>query len=40
MSIDRDGTGATYGFADMAKLTGLTGLDETTLYSSGAILAA
>ena len=40
MSIDRDGSGATYGFVDVATLTGLTGLDETTLYANGNILVS
>jgi Ca2+-binding RTX toxin-like protein len=40
VSVDRDGTGTTYGFVDVATLTGVTGLDETTLYNNGNLLAA
>jgi Ca2+-binding RTX toxin-like protein len=40
MSVDRDGTGTTYGFDNVATLTGLNGLDETTLYNNGNLLAA
>ena len=40
MSIDRDGTGTTYGFANVATISGVTNLDETTLYNNGNLLAA
>jgi hypothetical protein len=40
MSIDCDGSAATYGFTDVATLTRLTNLDETTLYNNGVLLAA
>lgn len=40
MSIDRDGTGTTYSFADVATLNGVTNLNETTLYNNGNLLAA
>lgn len=40
MSIDRDGTGTTYGFVNVATLSGVINLDETTLYNNGNLLAA
>ncbi len=40
MSIDRDGTGLTYGFVDVANVIGGAGLDETALYNGGNLLAA
>jgi hypothetical protein len=40
MSIDRDGAGTTYSFANVATLTGVIDLDETTLYNNGNLLAA
>ena len=40
MSIDRDGTGTAYGFVNVATLTGVTNLDETTLYNNGNLLAS
>ncbi|MEJ0038742.1 MAG: M10 family metallopeptidase C-terminal domain-containing protein [Gammaproteobacteria bacterium] len=40
MSVDRDGAGTTYGFDNVATLNGLNGLDETTLYGNGNLLAA
>lgn len=36
LSVDRDGTGAGYGFTQIATLNGITGLtDEAALVSSG-----
>lgn len=41
VKIDRDGTGGTYGFDQVAKLEGVSGLtDEAALVSSGNLLAA
>lgn len=40
MSIDRDGAGSTYSFANVATLSGVINLDETTLYNNGNLLAA
>jgi Ca2+-binding RTX toxin-like protein len=41
VSIDRDGTGSTYGWNQVATLKGITGLtDEATLVSGGNLLAA
>ena len=37
ISIDRDGTGSTYGFQDFAVLTGVTGLNLNTLLTNGNI---
>jgi len=37
ISIDRDGTGATYGFQDFAVLTGVTGLNLNTLLANNNI---
>lgn len=41
VSVDRDGTGATYGFTQIATLTGVTGLtDEAALVASGNLIVA
>jgi hypothetical protein len=40
MKVDLDGTGTTYGWANIATLNGVTNLDETTLYNNGNLLAA
>lgn len=40
MQIDRDGTGSTYTWANVATLNGVINLDETTLYTNGNLLAA
>ncbi|KAB1085063.1 calcium-binding protein [Neorhizobium galegae] len=41
VAIDRDGTGSTYGFTQIATLTGVTGLtDEAALVTSGRLLVA
>ena len=40
MKIDLDGTGTTYGWQSIATITGGAGLDETTLYNNGNLLAA
>lgn len=39
MSVDRDGTGSVYSSQAVASLTGVTGLDADTLYSSGNLIA-
>lgn len=41
VSIDRDGTGTTYGFTQIATLTGVTGLtDEAALVTNGNLIVA
>jgi Ca2+-binding RTX toxin-like protein len=41
VEVDRDGTGGTYGWSQIATLTGVTGLtDEATLVSNGNLLVA
>ncbi|TCU21826.1 putative secreted protein (type I secretion substrate) [Rhizobium azibense] len=41
VAVDRDGTGTTYGFTQIATLTGVTGLtDEAALVTSGNLIAA
>ncbi len=41
VSIDRDGTGTTYGFTQIATLTGVTGLtDEVAQAAAGHLLVA
>ena len=41
ISVDRDGTGATYGFTQIATLTGVTGLtDEAALVANGNLIVA
>ncbi|PST29511.1 hypothetical protein C7U62_02675 [Mesorhizobium loti] len=41
VSVDRDGTGSTYGFTQIATLTGVTGLtDEAALVATGNLIAA
>jgi len=37
ISIDRDGAGSTFGFQDLALLTGVTGLNLSTLLTNGNI---
>lgn len=41
VEVDRDGTGGTYGWSQIATLTGVTGLtDEAALVSNGNLLVA